>query len=1255
VLAPDRDLYGQLRTDDPSQPTPPGLGSNVFKDRGAIDRVDFVQPSLAIVEPLDDRNTSPVDRDPAPNAVRLERGDAANITQFALQVSDIGVGIDRATVTKDAFTLRRDGVLLTEGIDYLFRYIENTNRVVFESNSTYPLGTYVIGTTTRPTVGGTVGLLTDLANNTLLPNKTDGSTSFQIALADIPGVPTTVTGTRGDSQVQLSWLPPANPGGTPVTDYDIEYSADAGTTWVPFADGVSPATTATVTGLTNGTTYVFRVIARNAVGIGSPSDPSGPVKPLAPASAPTNLQVALGTGQAVITWDAPASAGGSTVSDYRVESSVDNGLTWTTFSDGVSTATTATVPGLVNGTTYRFRVTGITELGLGIPSAPSAPVTPTAAPAAPAGLTATIGDRFVDLRWANIDTGGLPVTDHVIQYSTDGGTNWTTHAHAASGATSIRVGGLTNGQAYVFRVAATNATGTSPFSAVAGPVTPLAPATAPTGLVGTPGDRQVMLTWTAPSDNGGAPVVDYVLEYRLASGGGWLTVNDGVSSATSATVTNLVNGTGYVFRVTPVTAYGLGAQSLVSTAVTPVTVPTVPGVPFGTRGDRQVSLSWTAPADDGGTPVLDYIVQFRENQAGSAWQTFADGVSAGTATTVTGLTNGTSYLFRVIALNAAGNSQASGESVAVTPLTLAGTVQSLVATAGNGQVVLGWSPPLSNGGAAVSDYVVQYRLDTPTAVWTTFSDGTSAVTGATVTGLANGTRYLFRVAAVNPVGIGSFVEAGPATPFTVPGSPTGVTGTVGDSRVTLSWTAPAATGGSPITDYLIEYRVNAAGSTSWTPFTRSPSTATTAVVTPLVNGVGYVFRVTAINAAGPGVASAASTVLTPLTVPGAPTGVVATAGDGQAQLSWAPPASNGGSPITDYVVEYKRLSDANWTTFTRSPSTTPGALVTGLTNGFNYQFRVTARNSQGLGAPSASSSGVTVRGLPGAPTGVTGTRGDSQVTVRWTAPASTGGAAITDYVVEYRRLRDSFWTQLVRPASTATSAVVTGLVNGTNYAFRVTARNIVGLGTPSAESAGVTVYGMPSAPTGVVGVSGDRQVSLTWAAPASNGGMAITNYIIEYRRASETTWTTLVRPASTATSAVVPGLTNGFNYVFRVTAVNVAGNSSPSAQSAGVTPLAVPTAPRSVTGTGRGGSVTLQWVAPTDIGGSPVTNYVIEYRVNLTGTSWVTVSRAASTATSAVINGFTVRTGHLFRIAAVNAKGQSAWSEISAPINPFAG
>jgi len=1256
VLAPDRDIYGQLRTDDPAQPTPPGLGSNVFKDRGAIDRVDFLQPSLAIVEPLDDRNTTPVDRDPAPNAIRLEREDAVNITQFALQVSDIGVGIDRATVTKAAFTLRRDGVLLTEGVDYLFRYIENTNRVVFESSSTFALGTYVIGTTSRPTAGGTVGLLTDLANNTLLPNKADGSTSFQIALADIPGVPTTVAGTRGDAQVRLTWLAPADPGGTPVTDYDIEVSSDGGSTWTPFADGVAAATNATVTGLTNGTTYVFRVAARNAVGIGGWSAPSAPVKPLAPASAPQNLVVqplVLGSRQATLTWDAPTSNGGAPITDYQVEYSIDNGLGWTTVADGVSVTTTATVSGLTNGTTYLFRVRAITEFGPGSPAV-SGPVTPTALPGAPVGLTTAIGDRFVDLAWANVDTGGLPVIDHVVQYSIDGGTNWITYAHAASGATSIRVGGLANGVAHLFRVAATNAAGTSPFSVVAGPATPLAPAGAPTGLLGTAADRSVTLAWTAPTDDGGAPITDYVVEFRLASGGGWLTFADGVAATTGATVTGLTNGTAYVFRVTPVTAFGLGARSLVSAPVTPVTVPTAPGVPFGSRGDRQVALSWTAPTDDGGTPVTDYLVQFRESVAGSVWQTFADGVSFATTATVTGLTNGTAYVFRVVPVNIAGSGAASGESSPVTPLTLAGVVTGLVATPSNGKVSLAWTAPVDNGGAPVSDYVVQYRQDNATAVWETFSDGVSASTSATVTGLANGTRYFFRVAAVNPVGIGAFAEAGPATPFTVPGAATALAGVVGDARVTLSWTAPAANGGSPVTDYLIEYRVAASGSTSWTPFTRAPSSATTAVVTPLVNGVGYAFRVTAINAAGPGAPSTPTGTLTPVTVPGAPTGLVATGGDGQALLSWAPPASNGGSPVTDYVVEYKRLSETTWTTFNRAPSTTPGAAVTGLTNGFNYEFRVTARNAQGLGTPSASSNGVTVRGLPGAPTGVTGTRGDGQVTVRWTAPASTGGAAITDYLVEYRRLRDSFWTSFVRPASTATSAVVNGLVNGTNYAFRVTARNVVGLGPASAESAGVTVYGTPSAPTGVVGVSGDRQVSLTWNVPSSNGGMPITNYLVEFRRVSEATWATFARPASTATNAVVTGLTNGFNYVFRVKAVNVGGNSLPSAQSAPVMPLAVPTAPTGVTGTGSGGAVSLRWTAPTSNGGSAITNYIIQYRVNLPGNDWVTVSRPASAATSFVVSGLTVRTGHLFRVAAVNAKGQSAWSDVGGPINPFA-
>ena len=126
-------------------------------------------------------------------------------------------------------------------------------------------------------------------------------------------------------------------------------------------------------------------------------------------------------------------------------------------------------------------------------------------------------------------------------------------------------------------------------------------------------------------------------------------------------------------------------------------------------------------------------------------------------------------------------------------------------------------------------------------------------------------------------------------------------------------------------------------------------------------------------------------------VPGAPTGVTATAGNAQALVAWSAPASDGGSPITGY-------------TATSSPGaktcTTSGALsctVSGLTNGTPYTFTVTATNVAGTGPASAPSASVTPRAVPGAPTGVTATAGNAQALVAWSAPASDGGSPITGY------------------------------------------------------------------------------------------------------------------------------------------------------------------------------------------------------------------------------------------------------------------
>ncbi|MCY2972860.1 MAG: fibronectin type III domain-containing protein, partial [Planctomycetota bacterium] len=213
-------------------------------------------------------------------------------------------------------------------------------------------------------------------------------------------------------------------------------------------------------------------------------------------------------------------------------------------------------------------------------------------------------------------------------------------------------------------------------------------------------------------------------------------------------------------------------------------------------------------------------------------------------------------------------------------------------------------------------------------------------------------------------------------------------------QVALTWTAPSSNGGAAITDYQVEYAV--AGQTpSFTIFSHTASTAASITVTGFTNGTAYVFRVSAINSVGTGSSSSNSSSVTPAaaaTVPGAPTIVTATAGNGQVALTWTAPSSDGGASITDYKVEvaqYNPAGPSNFSTFSHSASTSTSITVTGLTNGTAYIFRVSAINSVGTGSSSSNSSSVTPAAaatVPGAPTAVTGTSGNGQVALTWTAP-----------------------------------------------------------------------------------------------------------------------------------------------------------------------------------------------------------------------------------------------------------------------------
>jgi len=770
VFAPDRDLYGQLRGDDPSQPSQLGLGTNVFKDRGAIDRVDFSQPYAQLAKPQDG---GPDDLDGNADAVIL-LGGARSQTAFELQLNDTGVGIDRSTVTAAAFTLLRNGVPLVLDRDYVFRYLETTNRVVFESASVFPLGAYEIRVNQQAVGGVTRNMIADLAGNALLPNKADGSTSFTIALADVPDAPGKPVGTPGNTQVILTWAAPASDGASAITDYTVQFSANGGTTWTTFTDGVSATTSATVTGLVNGTAYVFRVRATNAIGPSEWSPISDSVKPGIVPGIPTGFAVvSVGATQVQLGWNAPGILGSPALTDYVVETSSNGGSTWTVFNDGVRSTTGATVTGLVSGTSYLFRVKARNEIGDGAyATLGSGPVVPGALPGVPTLLAGvpTAATRSVALTWAAPGVVGSPaLTDYVVEYKVNGQPDsaYVVFDDGVRATTGATVTGLASNTTYVFRVTAVNALGRGPASATATVAMPASVPTAPQNLVVTSvSSGQATLSWTAPSDNGGAPVYDYWVQYKVTGqpDTSYRTFTDGVSAATTMTITGLTNGTSYTFRAFAQNTVGLG-PSATSAPATPWPQAAAPTRLTGTAGNSVVSLFWTAPALVAGQQILDYLVQYRAYTAGvpGAWTTINDGVSA-TARASLALANGITYDFRVAAITT-GNvvGQFSATSLALKPfsptaLPTAPTGVRATRTAA-GTVQFSWNPVAGNAGGVTSGYVVQYSLS-GTNTWVTVN---TTATSATISRLIAGRNYTFRVAARNLAGQGVFSSLVTAT------------------------------------------------------------------------------------------------------------------------------------------------------------------------------------------------------------------------------------------------------------------------------------------------------------------------------------------------------------------------------------------------------------------------------------------------------------------------------------------------------------
>ena len=462
-----------------------------------------------------------------------------------------------------------------------------------------------------------------------------------------------------------------------------------------------------------------------------------------------------------------------------------------------------------------------------------------------------------------------------------------------------------------------------------------------------------------------------------------------------------------------------------------------------------------------------------------------------------------------------------------------------------------WTAP-TNTGPAIASYDLQYRAGTSG----NFTNGPQNVTGtsAAIGSLAADTSYEVQVRATNAEGDGDWSVAGTGrtTATSAPGAPTGLTATAsGATAINLSWSAPASTGGSAITGYKIEVSSN--GTSGWTDQVANTSnTTTTYAHTGLTAGATRHYRVSAINANGTGDPSNVANATTGATAPGAPTGLTATAsGTTAINLSWSAPASTGGSAITGYKIEVSSNGGSSWTNLVANTSNTTTTYAhTGLTAGTTRHYRVSAINANGTGDPSNVANATTGATAPGAPTDLTATAsGTTAINLSWSAPASTGGSAITGYKIEVSSNGGSSWTNLVANTSnTTTTYAHTGLTAGATRHYRVSAINANGTGVPSNVANATTGATAPGAPTDLTATaSGTTAINLSWSAPASTGGSAITGYKIEVSSNGGSSWTNLVANTSnTTTTYAHTELTAGATRHYRVSAINTNGAGTAS-------------------------------------------------------------------------------------------------------------
>uniref|UniRef100_A0A3P9HGT5 Titin n=1 Tax=Oryzias latipes TaxID=8090 RepID=A0A3P9HGT5_ORYLA len=416
------------------------------------------------------------------------------------------------------------------------------------------------------------------------------------------------------------------------------------------------------------------------------------------------------------------------------------------------------------------------------------------------------------------------------------------------------------------------------------------------------------------------------------------------------------------------------------------------------------------------------------------------------------------------------------------------------------------------------------------------------------------------------------------------------------------------------------------------------------------------YLLTVSNAAGSKTVGLNVTVLDVPAAPIGPVNILEVTPDSMT-IEWRPPKEDGGSPITNYIVDKRESNKETWGGVS-SGSLGTELKITRLQRGAEYVVRIRAENKMGVGAPLESKPTVAEHSfMPPSPPGKPQSYdlSEDSVTVGWTMPLADGGSQITGYLIE-RRHKGGKWIRVNRIPCKDLRYRVLGLFEGNEYEFRVFAENIAGYSGPSPISdpckpcRPITVPRPPINPK--IKDYSKTTADLVWTKPSKDGGSPILGYTVEMRKGDAEEWKKVNLDDFIKLCAYqVKGLEEGVAYKFRVYASNMVGDGEAKEipDSIVAQDILIPPEIEMDAACRDKDEMTVVWAPPENDGGKSITGYILE-RKEKRAVRWVACTKSPISERRMKVTNLIPNHEYQFRVKAENEVGLGDPSKACRPV-----